>query len=599
MFASSFIKKLILVFVVAIVTLGSYYVVRTHRAISLGYVKEGVPSTDEWVVSFGQDVVVVSAQITPTVKGSWYTHKGFFGISALGFKPESGFEKGRTYTASVVVARTSSQSTPVELPNIFFAVAPAPGIISFSVDVNKEKASPRPVVDLVVVPNLVEKKLTLSIAGYDAVFEEISREGSRRTWRPTKDFPQGKHLTIQIRDEHNALLVEKNFETVKEPTIVNFFAKEPVLPGDTMIMEFNAPMQASSSPVILNIPGHGAWLDSRRYEYTVDSVLPNTTYIAKLPLGVLSEEGGVVATELIYHISSPSNVTPSFAAVPRERSIYGPIEVSFDQPVDHESAERAFRISPSVKGAFSWQEEKLVFTPSRLSNQRTYAVSMMPGVKAKFGLPSRERVSTSFSTAPEVYKLNVPYFAQQYSRSCEAASLRMALAYHGVYTNDMDILNKLGYNPRPKDAENNTWDDPRTMFVGYASNKSGEGYGVYGGPVARVAEDFGRTATYTRSITPQLLAKSIKAGDPVVLWGYTSLAVPKTSWRVEGGGEVTALAGEHARVVVGVYGSAENPIGFYLHDPINGKQYQYWDADDLMRHLRAVPGVTDQAVVVG
>lgn len=75
--------------------------------------------------------------------------------------------------------------------------------------------------------------------------------------------------------------------------------------------------------------------------------------------------------------------------------------------------------------------------------------------------------------------------------------------------------------------------------------------------------------------------------------------MPKTKWSVHGGGEVTALPGEHVRVVVGVYGSTSNPIGFYLHDPRNGKRYEYWEADDLIQNFTKVPGVTDQAVVVG
>lgn len=198
----------------------------------------------------------------------------------------------------------------------------------------------------------------------------------------------------------------------------------------------------------------------------------------------------------------------------------------------------------------------------------------------------------------EVFKLDVPYFKQEYSRSCEAASLRMVLAYYGIVANDMEILKNFGYAPRPKDKENNIWDDPHEMFVGDASKDNGEGYGVYGEPVVKAAKFFERDALYTTTITPQYLAKNVRAGHPIILWGYISSAGTEIRWHSPKGREVIAIAGEHARVVVGVYGPIKNPVGFYLHDPRSGMQYEYWSTEKLMTHIAAVPGVTNQAVVV-
>lgn len=600
MSVSKFSRRLFFIFLVLVSALPVvFYLARTHLPLSVNYEKEGVSPAREWGVSFGQEVSVMSAHITPEIKGEWHVYSGFFGVSVLGFSPELEFEKGKKYSVTIVLSRTYEKTKLIPIPEMIFSVSPAPGVISLVIDGGKKSVSSSPDIELVTTKDFAGGRPALSIVGHDTVFNQVLNEGSRTVWHPTQDFPQGQSLVLQIHDENKNLVIQQNFETVREPGIVNFFAKEPIMPGDKMTIEFNTAMQATSSPFVLDIPGEGKWIDSKTYEYAVGAVSPNKTYTAKLPQGVASEEGGKVTKESVYRIASPGYLVPLFSEVSSEHNIYEPIEVSFDQPVVRESAEHSFRISPQTKGNFSWRGEKLVFTPARLSSQQKYTVSMAPGVEAKFGLPSKSRVSTSFSTAPEVYKLNVPYFAQQYSRSCEAASLRMALAYHDIYTNDMDILKKIGYNPHLKDVQNNTWDDPRVMFVGYASNADGDGYGVYGGPVARAAEGFGRTAVYTRSITPQFLAKNIKGGKPVVLWGYTSLVAPKTKWYVSGGDEVATLAGEHARVVVGVYGSIANPLGFYLHDPRNGKQYEYWSTDRLMQHFREVPGVTDQAVVVG
>lgn len=600
MLASKFSRKFFAIFLLLVgAILGAFYFTSTHLALSFDYQKEGVSPAEEWRISFGQDVVGVSAGIFPEIKGEWRAYNGFFGTSGIGFIPEKGFEKGVKYTAVIELSRTYEKSKIIRFDDITFLVSPAPGVISLVIDGGRKSASPSPDIELITTKDLAGKVLTLSILGEDSTFEQVSQEGTRTVWHATKDFSQGKRFSLQIHDENKNLIIQKDFETVIEPVISNFFVREPVFPGDTMTIVFNTAMRATSSPVITDIPGSGAWFNSKTYVHTIESVSPNKTYVAKLPVGALSEDGGKVTTELEYHIKSPGYLTPVFSGISRTQNIDESIEVSFDQPVDKESAERAFRISPIAKGKLSWQKEKLVFTPAKLSNQQKYTVSMSAGVKAKFGLPSKSKVSASFSTAPEVYKLDVPYFAQEYSRSCEAASLRMALAYHGVYVNDMDILEKVGYDPKPKDVKNNTWDDPRVMFVGYASSADGDGYGVYGEPIARAAENFGRTANYTRSITPQSLAKNIKNGDPVVLWGYTSLSMPKSKWSVPGGDEVTILPGEHARVVVGIYGSVSNPIGFYLHDPLNGKRYEYWSADDLIQNFTKVPGVTDQAVVVG
>lgn len=432
---------------------------------------------------------------------------------------------------------------------------------------------------------------------------------SALTFTPREAFAKGVTYTADIsvvqgygeRSPHTLPPVVFSITpSFVEPKIVDFSAKEPVLPGDTIRVSFNVPMKKASTTLTFDVPGVGTWVDARTYEYTVREVVGGTTYTATLAQGSRGEEGGVVTADDVRTIASPGYVVASFSSISREQGTRAPIEVSFNQPVDKASAEKAFQLSPKTSGTFSWEEEKLIFTPKKLEPQKRYVASVAPGVQAKFGLPSKEKVSVSFVTVPEVYKLDVPYFRQEYSRSCESASLRMALAYYGINTDDMSILQKMGYNPRPKDKENNIWDDPHKMFVGDVSKDNGDGYGVYGEPVAQVATKFGRRAEYVKGsvITPQFLAKNIREGYPIVLWGYTSLSAGVVSWKTAEGKEIRATPGEHARLVTGVYGSLGSPIGFYLHDPLSGAVDEYWDADKLMTHIGAIPGVTDQAVVI-
>lgn len=600
MFSLNFlIRWIVAPFIIIASLFAIFYFTRTHLSVLPDYKSEGVANIEEWIVSFGQEVQVMNAGITPEVSGEWYVRRGFFGISVLGFRPNKGFIKGITYRADITIARSYNDTEIIDLPQIKFSISPAPGIVSLVVDEGKKKTSTQPLIELVTDGRFAGKILTPIIVGQQVTFDEIKHEDRRMVWRPKQELPQGARFDFQVSDENKEIVMGKSFETVMEPKILNFFAKEPIIPGDKIIISFNVPMPATSSPITFNVHGAGAWIDPLTYEYIVSDVSAGKTYTAKFLANTRSADGGTVTRDSTYTLVSPGYAVASFADVAPKQSIYSPIEISFNQPVEKKSAENAFRISPSAKGTLSWQGEKMIFTPTKLAYQQNYTASVEPGIKAKFGLPSKEKANISFITAPEVYKLDVPYFKQEYSRSCEAATLRMALAYYGIVVHDMDILQKIGYSPRPKDYINNEWDDPRVMFVGDASKSNGDGYGVYGEPIARAAKDFGRNASYTTKITPQFIAKNVRSGSPVILWGYTSLVIPKTTWRVPGGGEVAALSGEHTRLVVGVYGSVANPIGFYLHDSLSGRQYEYWDANDLMEQVNAVPGVTDQAVVVG
>ncbi len=58
------------------------------------------------------------------------------------------------------------------------------------------------------------------------------------------------------------------------------------------------------------------------------------------------------------------------------------IEVTFDEPVNHPSAERAFEIEPPVEGTFSWAGPTLLFTPSQpLPLETSFTVRIGAGVR--------------------------------------------------------------------------------------------------------------------------------------------------------------------------------------------------------------------------
>lgn len=94
-----------------------YYFIRTHLPVSIVYKKDGVTSVDEWTISFGRELRIMSAALNPPVSGKWYAKNGLFGSSVLKFAPTSGFVKGETYVADIAIARTYDEEEIIEIPS--------------------------------------------------------------------------------------------------------------------------------------------------------------------------------------------------------------------------------------------------------------------------------------------------------------------------------------------------------------------------------------------------------------------------------------------------------------------------------------------------
>jgi uncharacterized protein YvpB len=135
------------------------------------------------------------------------------------------------------------------------------------------------------------------------------------------------------------------------------------------------------------------------------------------------------------------------------------------------------------------------------------------------------------------------------------------------------------------------------MFVGDVTGKQNTtGYGVYAGPIAAAAQTFGRSATASYGITANFLAARIHEGNPIIVWGNSATNPFLDSWTTSSG-VVQAWKGEHTRVVVGVVGKPDAPIGFYVNDPGDGS-HTYWSAASLLSNINIFGGLSNQAVVV-
>ncbi|HEY1037631.1 MAG TPA: C39 family peptidase [Candidatus Paceibacterota bacterium] len=305
--------------------------------------------------------------------------------------------------------------------------------------------------------------------------------------------------------------------------------------------------------------------------------------------------GGTVA---FLHFMNPPEFQDDFALAAQASRLARPeILPSVQLPVSVAVAEIETPEDPLETASSS--EDTAILATTTASSSAPTTIPSKP-VTAASTASSAAPSSTAKADEPVTgFRLNVPYYKQQYTNSCEAASLRMALAYRGIFKNDMELIVLMGYKPRPRDLVNNIWDDPQEMYVGEVDVVDiSKGYGVYGKPVARVARELGRRADFADDITPYALAAEVRRGNPVLMWGYTSLTGSPYTWNTPEGKTVTAFRGEHSRLVVGYEGEVENPTGFYVHDPFNGREYEYWTSQALFAQFHAVKNVTNQAVVV-
>lgn len=244
-----------------------------------------------------------------------------------------------------------------------------------------------------------------------------------------------------------------------------------------------------------------------------------------------------------------------------------------------ESTVRDSRVRPDAKsglaaGILAVAVVVAVATPV-LGNPRLRA-----GVERRVRLLAAEARTLPTATV----MLDVPFHRQERALSCEAATLRMALAYRGVVVTERELLEAIGVDPAPRVRQEDgmmTWGDPDEAFVGDVDGKMGTtGYGVHARPIGRVAGRY-RRAEVISGASAQVIVDAIDAGNPVISWGHIGRGAP-IRWRTLGGKTVTAVNGEHTRVVIGYVGPSDAPTGFIMLDPIYGRQF--WSLDAFLRN---------------
>ena len=363
------------------------------------------------------------------------------------------------------------------------------------------------------------------------------------------------------------------------PAIGSPIKEHSVTPSDELKLTFQEAIDAKDRPhIAVDTAGNGSWRSDTEYVFKADKLEPGKTYTYTIPKGLRTARGGVLVEEVKKTFTTNGHVR-GVGASPWRTTVdqaAQDVRITFDQAVDHKSAQDRLRVSSGTVQSISWRGNTMIARVVNMGFQRQVQVWVEPGVQPVFGLPSVERIVTSFTTNSRVVKLNnVPFYRQVYAQSCEAASLRMALAYRGVHDSDWNILQRFGYHPRPRDKATNEWDDPNAQFVGDVNGNqgTGTGWGVYAGPVARAAGQYGRGTSLAYGANANFVAQQIHNGNPVIAWGVWRTGAKIDSWRTPSGRTVSGPIPMHVRLIVGVRGEPHDPLGFYINDPISGQLY--------------------------
>ena len=585
----------------------SYALLRVSLPVTVEYTKAGQSIDQPITVKLNQNLASIAIEgikITPQVDGQWQHNKGsLFSDDKIIFKPTTDLKVATKYKIEFPKAKRYTMFSSY-VPKVEFETEKAPGISEDTKLVfSKSQSIPA---DYTVAVSLARKNKNLRklvLRAKPNIDMKMSIKNDQVfSWQPTQLLPQGKKIELEVYDQKNGeSLLKKKLKVADEPTVTSYVKQSYFDDKDNAEIIFSQPIDKQSSKnIIFDLEGDGRWKTDRIYQFKPTKLKPAKTYSYTIKKGLRSSSGGIMIKPKTGHFNT-TGAARVIGASPRGSGLSQAsqtIKFTFDQPVVKPSAEERLKLTSGKLVSTSWQGNTLFATVKNIGYQKNFSATIAAGVKnAKFGLPSTQSYTVNFTTEARTIKLKVPYYAQQHSATCAVASLRMVLASRGINTSEMSIVGKMGYKPRSMDKKTKppTWDDPSQMFVGSVDGyiRSGTGAGPDAPPVAKAAQAYGRRASAVTGVSTSWMAQQIHSGNPVVMFGATS-NTSNISWKTKAGKKVIMNATSHATVIYGVAGEPDQPLGFYVHDPLRGSSY--WSVGEVTTNIAR--DAHRQAVVV-
>lgn len=535
--------------------------------------------------------------IEPAVAGTWEFDDMLIGrhfAQSVRFIPDTIYQPGTEYQVSIGGITNIMQTDGGHSFTTSFTAAPLPAVVS---------VSPSDTAADVTTKATIVFSLDRSSGDFvdwrfvsDPVFDFDQKiDGSVITITPTSALTQGGSYdwrlerTLKARSRSSGDVVEQhtpervakgNFKVIPPPSIASLSPTGDHAHIDTpIVVTFSRPMQQESVISRLTVKPSFTYTANWNEDNTVLTVTPTqaltfaSDYVVSIGAGAQDTRDGFLSekVDIPFTTIGPVQVvaiSPTGSGV----ALGSAIRVDFDQAVDEGSARGHFLIQPDVAGSYSWDGLTMVFTPDAAwPYDTTYTVTLAEGIGSVAGQSSTQTYVSSFSTQPQTTMLGISIDYQDRPLSCEAAALKMALAYKGVAVSESAIMGYVGYNTLSA-RQGNVWGDPYLGFVGDIDGKQNTtGYGVYWDPIATAANHWRPSEVFTDWSTAQILTE-IAAGNPVVLWGVYPGGY-YDPWQTAEGKTIDAWKGEHARTIIGFVGTTDEPEQIIINDPIAGRLY--------------------------
>lgn len=581
---SSVVLNIIILFAATIVTLVTVttrpYVLTTKPGIW-----ENMETSDqnieiEFDLPINKNDVVIN--LAPEVKGTWLYEKQFLKTDLyrkIVFIPEESFfpeQKIVIYLVGLkqIASGGDTHEQPVELfaPKI-------PTIITSQPKNGDKNYSTSEGIELILDTN--DDDFALWEVKTTPTFEfQIERDFSNKILIiPKKALEQDTEYTIEVLRTlrtYNLVNLETikkgdttegykfSFHTVTTPLLNSYQPQGQSVLSDAIVkVVFDEKMNPGSveqnfsfSP---QIEGTVTWEDEKTFIFTPTYLLSkDTNYELVFKEGLYNIYGGKTNQEIKISFRTIGKVKVSEVYPGLDQRGLDPnstnIAVRFDQDVDHQSAQSHFWVYPEVPADFSWDGNVMTYnTSGKLLYSTRYSFGITPGITTVNGLDSDQEYSYAFVTKDNIVSLGVPQYYQPYgSFICNVVAAKMVLSYYGIYRNEYDIINGIGYG-----------NNPNTSWV--------NNYGTHWDPIANYISSQGRPTEVRIGMSVSELATQVQNGHPVIIWWYNGVSSPAMQPLDLGGG--TGYRGMHSEVVIGFIGNASNPSTIITNDPWLGPSW--------------------------
>ena len=280
------------------------------------------------------------------------------------------------------------------------------------------------------------------------------------------DAPEFYAATATIDAREDSVVVLAFFpdvDTTSPPTVVDYAPVGRPRNYD-IIVEFSDPMNPTATESAFSVApaltGTFAWEnDTTTLVFTPDAYLAGPTdYDVSVSVAAESRYGVALAEPLAFGFeTTPPDVLRTEPSSDADSVIVSSVvKIHFDQSMDRQSVEDAFRVTPDVSGAFAWRNESrtLAFAPyAELQGMTTYLVELDTTAASVFNTRLTDTFAFTFDTRDRycmtttyTYPLNgqvdVPPTAQfrfRFERPLDFSTLSGAVALYDEFGSEIDV----------------------------------------------------------------------------------------------------------------------------------------------------------------